>query len=77
VGSCEHGNEPSGSMKGGKFLDQVSDCQIFKTDFSSFSYCLIKEYFRRTNSFTFNVILLVGLTQNRRISNTFVTLNQY
>jgi hypothetical protein len=21
VGSCEHGNEPSGSIKGGKFLD--------------------------------------------------------
>jgi hypothetical protein len=21
VGSCEHGNEPSGSMKGGEFLD--------------------------------------------------------
>jgi len=23
---CEHGNEPSGSIKGGKFLDQLSDC---------------------------------------------------
>jgi len=21
AGSCEHGNEPSGSMKGGEFLD--------------------------------------------------------
>jgi hypothetical protein len=21
AGSCEHGNEPSGSIKGGKFLD--------------------------------------------------------
>jgi len=21
VGSCEHGNEPSGSLKGGEFLD--------------------------------------------------------
>jgi hypothetical protein len=21
VGSCEHGNEPSGSIKGGEFLD--------------------------------------------------------
>jgi len=25
IGSCEHGKEPSGSMKGGKFLDQLSD----------------------------------------------------
>jgi hypothetical protein len=23
---CEHGNEPSGSIKGGDFLDQLSDC---------------------------------------------------
>jgi hypothetical protein len=26
VGSCEHGNEPLGSIKGRKFLDQLSDC---------------------------------------------------
>jgi hypothetical protein len=25
VGSCEHGNYPSGSIKGGEFLDYVSD----------------------------------------------------
>jgi hypothetical protein len=24
TGSCEHGNEPSGSIKCGKFLDQLS-----------------------------------------------------
>jgi hypothetical protein len=24
-GSCEHGNEPSGSIKGGDFLDWCSD----------------------------------------------------
>jgi hypothetical protein len=23
---CEHGNEPSGSIKGVKFLDQLSEC---------------------------------------------------
>jgi hypothetical protein len=28
VSSCEHGNEPSNSMKGGQFLDQLSDCQL-------------------------------------------------
>jgi hypothetical protein len=25
-GLCEHGNEPSGSIKGGEFLDWLSDC---------------------------------------------------
>jgi hypothetical protein len=24
TGCCEHGNEPSGSMKGGEFVDQMS-----------------------------------------------------
>jgi hypothetical protein len=24
AGSCEHGNEPSGSVKGGKFIGQLS-----------------------------------------------------
>jgi hypothetical protein len=23
--SCEHGNEPSGSIKGGEFLEELSD----------------------------------------------------
>jgi hypothetical protein len=26
VGSCEHGSEPSGSIKGREFLDWLSDC---------------------------------------------------
>jgi hypothetical protein len=26
AGFCEHGNEPSGSIKGGEFLDELSDC---------------------------------------------------
>jgi hypothetical protein len=25
-GCCENGNEPSGSIKGGEFLDYLSDC---------------------------------------------------
>jgi hypothetical protein len=25
AGSCQHGNEPSGSIKGGEFLDYLSD----------------------------------------------------
>jgi len=30
AGSCEHGSEASGSMKGGEFLGQVRDCQLLK-----------------------------------------------
>jgi len=30
--SCEHGNEPSGSIKGAKFLDQLSNYQLLKKD---------------------------------------------
>jgi hypothetical protein len=77
VGSCEHGSEHLNSMKDGEFLDRVSDCRIFKACFPSFIYCLVKKYFRRSISFTFSIIILVGLTQNRRISNTSMTLYQY
>jgi len=28
AGSCEHENEPPGSIKGGAWLDQVSDYQL-------------------------------------------------
>jgi hypothetical protein len=30
VGSCEHGNEPSDSIKSGKLLDLLSDYQLLK-----------------------------------------------
>jgi hypothetical protein len=32
VGSCEHGNELLGFIKGGKFLDYMSDYQLLKKD---------------------------------------------
>jgi len=35
--SCEHGNEPSSSVKGGEFLDQLSDYQLLKKDSDSHS----------------------------------------
>jgi hypothetical protein len=31
-GCCEHGNEPSDSIKGREFLDQLSDSQLLKED---------------------------------------------
>jgi hypothetical protein len=27
AGSCEHDNEPSGSVKDGRFFDQLADCE--------------------------------------------------
>jgi hypothetical protein len=33
--SYEHGNEASGSIKDGEFLDQVSDYQLLKNDSAS------------------------------------------
>jgi hypothetical protein len=29
---CEHSNEPSGFIKGGEFLDQLSDHKLLKND---------------------------------------------
>jgi hypothetical protein len=37
MGSCEHGYEPSGSAKGGEFLDQLSDCKFLKKDSAPWS----------------------------------------
>jgi hypothetical protein len=31
AGFCEYGNEPSGSIKCGEFLDQLTNCCLFKT----------------------------------------------
>jgi hypothetical protein len=30
AGSCKHGNEPSGSIKGEEWFDQLIDYQLFK-----------------------------------------------
>jgi hypothetical protein len=37
ISAFEHGNGVSGSIKSGVFLDQLSDCQIFKRDCASWS----------------------------------------
>jgi len=37
AGSCEHGNEPSGIIKGGKFLDWLRQLQLLKKDSASCS----------------------------------------
>jgi hypothetical protein len=40
---CGHGNEPSGSIKGEEFLDELSDYQVLKKDPDGFrkSYAFI------------------------------------
>jgi hypothetical protein len=32
AGSCEHGNDPLDSTKGGELLDQLSDCWLLMKD---------------------------------------------
>jgi hypothetical protein len=32
AGSCEHGNETTGSTKSGKFLDHLNECLLLKKD---------------------------------------------
>jgi len=45
AGPCERGNESSGSIKGGEFLDYLSDYELLK-DLASWNYSIIylKEY---------------------------------
>jgi hypothetical protein len=38
AGSCEHGDEPSGSIKYWEFPEQLSDYQLLKDDSASWSY---------------------------------------
>jgi hypothetical protein len=38
AGCCEHGNEPSISIKGGEILDSLSDSQILKKTSVAFRY---------------------------------------
>jgi hypothetical protein len=32
AGSCEHGNEPLGSIKGGELVDQLRNCKLVKNE---------------------------------------------
>jgi hypothetical protein len=40
VVSCEHGNEPSGSVKGWEFLDKLTDYQLLWKDSAAWTYLL-------------------------------------
>jgi hypothetical protein len=50
AGSCEHGNGPSGPIKGSEFIDHVSDSKFFKIRFNiilpsmslSYKCCLLQ-----------------------------------
>jgi hypothetical protein len=37
-GSCEHGTEPPGLMKGGKFVDQLREYLLLSHNYDTFSY---------------------------------------
>jgi hypothetical protein len=39
AGSCEHGNEFPGSIRGGEFVDKLSNCQLLKKNSALCSKC--------------------------------------
>jgi VanZ family protein len=45
VGSCEHSNKPSGSIKGREFLDQLNDYQHLK-DSAPWNWLVTKIYMK-------------------------------
>jgi hypothetical protein len=44
AGSCEHINEPSGSIKGGTFLDHLSDYQILREYSTSWTLSILIQH---------------------------------
>jgi hypothetical protein len=46
TGGCsrEHGNEPSGSTKGGKSIEYLNDCQLLKKDSAPKSQLTVPSY---------------------------------
>jgi hypothetical protein len=63
AGSCEHGNEPSSTVKGGEFLDKLGDCQLLKKDVASWSlfagFKKLSEYLSLVFAGTHHVKMLV------------------
>jgi len=45
MGSCEHSNEPSVSIKGGEFLDKLSDCYLLKKGSASWNLFVLRVTF--------------------------------
>jgi hypothetical protein len=40
AGSCKHGNEPSGSIRFGEFLDYLIDCKLLEKDSVPWSWLI-------------------------------------
>jgi hypothetical protein len=41
MASCDYGDESSGSIKGGKFLEQVSDCWLLRSSLAKLKVTVI------------------------------------
>jgi len=48
AGSCEYGNEPSGSIKCGEFFDWLRACRLLKKDFAPWSPGILQEKLMNT-----------------------------
>lgn len=62
MGFFEHGNETSGCIKGGKYLDQVSNVWLYKTDLMHG----VEWLFRDTDVLTMQVLVPPGFGQDVR-----------
>jgi hypothetical protein len=60
AGSCEHGNEPSGFIKSGEFLDQLRYYQLCKKDSDPQSYIVYNKLLTHTQ-----VSMVTGLLCER------------
>lgn len=74
VGRNEHGNEPSGFLKAGKFVNPLSDGQIFKEDPASCKLVLLNTSLVVMNVLLFRLIHTVAqsyMLHLRHISPSF------
>jgi hypothetical protein len=74
TGCCEHGNEPSCSIKGGEFFDKLSDFKVLKNGFSpwsqliySFTYQDYQTYFILSIKFLRKLIRFLHIDQVNKI----------
>jgi hypothetical protein len=72
TGCCEHGNEPSVSIKGGEFLDQLSEYFLLKKDSAPWSWVVILLFLNSEHSWELILwvrtpilsLLALGTSQN-------------
>jgi hypothetical protein len=83
AGSCKHGNETSGSVKRGKFLEQLSDCQLLKNSYAGWSelcpvivYCQFASVCSVADAIAFTVKMELRIIRYSPLNNGAVCTGQ-